>query len=79
MDGEFGGLWECNCYNSFLAHCILPATAPLPIIGRCDEAAYDWIAVHVTEFFDPFAFGIDIEIVITALPEALAATEVMGD
>ena len=79
VDGEFGGAWECNRYDSFLVHCILPETAPLPIIGRCDEAALHGIAVDVAQFIDTFAFGVDIEIVITRLPERFAGAEMARD
>lgn len=34
-----------------------------------DEGAGDWVVVHVVEFFDGFAVGKDVEVVVAGLPE----------
>ena len=39
-----------------------------------DKSLSDWVGVHVVEFLDHFCAGVDVEIVIAALPETRQET-----
>ena len=43
--------------------------APAVVFGFRDEAAGDWVAVDVADFFDALFWGVYVEVVVTALPE----------
>jgi hypothetical protein len=45
--------------------------APLPLIWFFDQAGFDWVAMHVTKFFDPLCVGEDVEVVVARLPSEL--------
>jgi hypothetical protein len=68
-----------DLYSPFHSHRILPKAAPWPLLRRFDQTALHRISVHVTQFPNALAFGVDVEIVIAALPERFAAAEVTGD
>lgn len=55
--------------------------APAIVFGLEDEAAGDRIAVDVADLFDAFFFGVDVEVVVAALPELflVGKFELAGD
>ena len=65
--------WRLVCkvdgQQGWLAHIGRP-TAPGPIFWVRNELFHDWIGVHVIEFLAQLAAGIDVEVIIAALPEA---------
>jgi hypothetical protein len=34
-----------------------------------DQAAGDWVAVHVPDLLDPLAGAVDVEVVVAGVPE----------
>ena len=52
-----------------LAAVVGAPTAPRPVAGMGDEVLSDRIGVHVVKFFEHLCPGVDVEIVIAALPE----------
>jgi hypothetical protein len=46
-------------------------TAPRPFLWVVDQAGFDRVAMHVTEFFYPFCVGEDVEVVVAGLPDEL--------
>jgi len=51
---------------------IVAETAPWPVFGLFDEAAYDWATVDVLQFFNVLSVGEDVEVVVAGLPELFA-------
>lgn len=48
--------------------------APGPVFGAFDKACFDWIAVHVAEFFDSLGFRVDVEVIVARLPDELVGS-----
>ena len=48
---------------------VVVEAAPAIVFGFGDEASGDWVAVDVLDFLDSFLVGVDVEVVVTALPE----------
>ena len=57
---------------------MMPETRPFPILRLPGEAANDWVSIHVTEFFDAFLFGADVEIIIARQPKG-SLFRLLGD
>ena len=45
--------------------------APLPLVWFFDQAGFDWVAMHVTKFFNFLCFCEDVEVVISGFPYKL--------
>ena len=61
--GQRGGIIEV----------IEPVTGPRPLFGRIHQAAFQWIVMHVSQFFEPLLFAPDVQIVKPPLPDAVRA------
>jgi len=48
---------------------VCAVTAPWPVFGVLCQAGFDWVAVHVAEFFDALSLGEDVEVVVARLPD----------
>ena len=48
---------------------VCAVTAPWPVFGLLYQAGFDWVAMHVTEFFDSLSLGEDVEVVVARLPD----------
>jgi hypothetical protein len=48
---------------------VVVETAPAVVFGFGDEASGYGVAVDVLDFLDSFLVGVDVEVVVTALPE----------
>ena len=45
--------------------------APFPLVWLFDQACFDWVAMHVTKFFNFLCFCEDDEVVVAGLPYKL--------
>jgi hypothetical protein len=52
----------------------VPEAGPRPVFGTIDQASYDRIAMHVTELLNALGFGVDVEVIVTALPKRALAS-----
>jgi hypothetical protein len=53
---------------------VMPKARPCPILWLLNQAALDWIPMHILQFLDALLFREDIEILITSLPERAFVT-----
>ena len=60
-----------DSYSTCLAEKISAEAAPAPKFRRLHQTALHRIAVHVAQFLNAFAFGPDVEIVKSLLPDML--------
>src|SRR5579864_7303128 len=47
----------------------MPKAAPRPIFGRGGQSTLYWVAMQISQFFQPLVLAPNVEIVISGLPE----------
>lgn len=77
--GRLGVPRERSLYSPFHSHRILAKAAPRPLLRGFDQTALHRVAMHVAQFLNALALGVDVEIVIAALPERFAVAQMTGD
>ena len=63
------GPWGLNFDGPNSSCRIVAKAGPTPILRLFDQAAFDGIAMHIAQLFDPLLLAMHVEVVIARLPE----------
>ena len=64
-----GGPMGFDFDQAFDSGGVVAEARPLPIFGLRDQTAPDGIAMHIAELLGVLGFGVDVEVIVAALPE----------